>query len=185
MLAAFEGCPLIVRVARRLAGVRGPDGALAMTVVTRFPDDEVAVALSAAGLPALTIVANPCASRGMGTSISAGIASLALDVRAAVITPGDMPYVSAALVERLLAAFEADGAARPACPVLADGTLLNPVIWPRRLFGELIALSGDRGGKSMLQEESVCMVEVDADGRFADIDTPADLAALQGCSTRE
>jgi molybdenum cofactor cytidylyltransferase len=183
LLAVFEGEPLIVRVARLLAGARSSAGGLAVTVVTRFSHDEVATALSASGLPAVSIVANPNAGDGIGTSISAGIASLAPEVSAALITPGDMPFVSAALVERLLAAFEADGGMRPACPMGADGTLLNPVVWPRRLFGKLIALRGDQGGKSILKHESVCTVAVEVDIRFLDIDTPVDLAALEVRST--
>ena len=179
-LALFEGEPLIVRTVRRLACVRGTAGGLGLTIVTRRADDEVAVMIMGLGLKNVRIIANPRATEGMATSIAAGIASLAPQIEAAVITPGDMPFISAALVERLLAAFCADGGARPTCPVLAGGTQLNPVVWPRRLFGALTALTGDTGGKSILKAESLCRVEVDGDARFADIDTPADLAALQG-----
>lgn len=178
LLAQFEGEPLIVRTVRRLGQVRSPAGALAVTVVTQSAGDEIAQALKVLKLDTLRIVANPRAMEGMGTSISAGVASLGAKIEAAIITPGDMPFLTADLIERLVAAFLADGGQRPACPVLADGTPKSPVVWPRRLFASLRALSADEGGRTLLRCEPLCPLGIEGDELLDDIDTPADLAAL-------
>jgi molybdenum cofactor cytidylyltransferase len=64
-------------------------------------------------------------------------------------------------------------------PATAAGEQRNPVLWPRRFFPKLMALSGREGAKRLLQSlgsESVSIVADDA-GTFADIDTIADLEA--------
>lgn len=180
LLAPFDGEPLIVRTVRRVARVQMADHEAGVTVVVDDTNGSVAKALRTAGLdPPLTIVVNERADDGMGTSIAAGIASLASITGAVVVVPGDMPFVSAGLIKALIAAFVADGGTRPAYPVLADGTQANPVIWPRAYFGKLAALTGDKGGKGLLATQSCCTIVLKDDQLASDVDTPDDLAMLQ------
>jgi CTP:molybdopterin cytidylyltransferase MocA len=53
------------------------------------------------------------------------------------------------------------------------------VIWPRRLFPELIGLSGDQGGKRLIEAQGDRAIGVATAGRDAevDIDTVDELAA--------
>ena len=177
LLAEFDGEPLIVRSVRQMEQVRVAGHEVAVYAVTGASDDTVARTLAAAGV---AIVGNERALEGMGTSVAAGVWAVGRDADAVVIVLGDMPFVTAALAERLMAAFVADGGRRPVYPVLADGTQAHPVIWPRGYFERLCALSGDRGGKALLAGADVLEVPIDDVQAAADVDTPEDLARLSG-----
>lgn len=181
LLAHFAGEPLVVGLVRRASAVRFTGVKVEIMVVVAGSTDPVAVALADCGLERLPlIVSNPHAADGMGSSIAAGIAALHATISAAVIVPGDMPLLSAAFIERLIAAFMADGRHRPAHPVSADGTQLSPVIWPRSMFDKLCALTGDTGGKSLLRALDPLRIMVGEPHELVDVDTPDDLAILQG-----
>lgn len=173
LLAAIEGTPMLARVARAiLAGSVG-----SLVVVTGAAHDDYAAAL--AGLP-VRLVANPRWEEGIGASIAAGVEALPQDVAGAFIVPGDLPHLSADVYLRLGAAFaEAEGDA-VVVPVTAAGAQRNPVLWPRRHFPQLAALSGARGGKSLLDTLRAERVDVafGDESLFQDIDTPEDLSRL-------
>lgn len=180
LLAEFEGEALIVRTLRRVSCVRMAGHGVGVSAVVDGADRVVAAAIRAAGIePAVRIVVNGRADEGMGTSVAAGIAGLGDGVDAAVIVPGDMPFLSAGVIEALIGAFEADGGKRPAHPVLADGTQANPVIWPRTYFGKLAALTGDKGGKGLLAGQACCTILLHDPALAADVDTLEDLTRLQ------
>lgn len=180
LLAPFEGEALIVRTVRRMSDVMVPGHDVRVSVVVDDADGPVAAAVRTAGIvPEVRIVENAQADDGMGTSVAAGVANLEGGVDSAVIVPGDMPFVSAHVVGALIEAFVADGGWRPAYPTPADGTQVNPVIWPRAYFAKLAALEGDKGGKALLSGEACCTILLDDPRHAADIDTPDDLATLQ------
>ena len=170
LLADVGGEPLIARVVKRVAGT----GCSRIVVVTAVRSGPIRAALD--GLP-VTLVANPAAARGMGTSIAAGIASLAPDVSAALIVPGDMPNVSTALIDALIAAFQGSGSGRIVHAAARDGTQRNPVLWPRTYFSDLARLDGDHGGKSLLaaHRSDTLAVTVARDDELIDVDTMDDL----------
>ena len=100
-----------------------------------------------AGLP-LMIVANPDYASGQSTSLRAGIGALGPDAGAVVVLLGDQPFVSAAIVERLVAEWRASAA-----PIVAPtyaGQRGNPVLFARALFPELLAIQGDQGARAVL-----------------------------------
>ena len=53
----------------------------------------------------------------------------------------------------------------------------NPAVFPRDLFGELAALTGDVGGGAVIRRhpERLILVEAASPRELADVDTPADL----------
>jgi molybdenum cofactor cytidylyltransferase len=117
----------------------------------------------------------------MGFSIAEGVSALGDDVEAAFIIPGDMPFLSAALLVALADAFVRHGADPVVYPTTPQGEQRNPVLWPRRHFAELRMLAGPDGAKRLVQslgDESVAVPIGDA-SVFADIDTPADLNAAE------
>jgi molybdenum cofactor cytidylyltransferase len=180
LLAQFDGEALIVRTVRRVSSVRLAGHEVGISAVVDGAGGAVAGAIKAAGLaPAVRVVKNERTDEGIGTSVASGIASLEDGVDAAVIVPGDMPFVSADVIEALIGAFVADGGIRPAYPLLADGTQANPVIWPRAYFAKLAALTGDRGGKALLAGQACCTIWLDDPRHAADIDTLEDLLKLQ------
>jgi molybdenum cofactor cytidylyltransferase len=54
-----------------------------------------------------------------------------------------------------------------------------PAILPRAVFGELQALKGDKGARSLLAKSKCAVVTVDFPGGEVDVDTPEDLAELR------
>ena len=110
----------------------------------------------------------------MGGSIAVGISALSEDVAAAAIIPGDIPYLTATLLDRLALTFGASKGGLVVYPATPEGEQRNPVIWPRSAFGRLRKLKGREGGKSLLQEmaELCIAVPVADDGELQDIDEP-------------
>ena len=91
----------------------------------------------------------------------------------AVICLGDMPLISAHLIDRLIEAFAPDRGGLIAVPV-SDNRRGNPVLWSRRFFNELMTLDGDIGARHLIAKhsEAVAEVPVEGHGAFLDIDTP-------------
>jgi len=91
-----------------------------------------------------------------------------------------MPAVSAALIDKLIAAFDpAEG--RAICVPVSGGRRGNPVLWARRFFADMLKLEGDVGAKALLAayDELVCEVETGGDAALVDIDTQEALEAFR------
>lgn len=143
-------------------------------VVTGHMASEVRAALD--GLD-VTFASNPDFASGLASSVKSGIAALPAEIDGALICLGDMPLVDATLLDRLIGAFAPDKGALIAVPV-SEGRRGNPVLWSRRLFGELMTLEGDVGARHLIARHAEAVAEVPADGQsaFLDIDTPEALA---------
>ena len=139
--------------------------------------DADAVALRAAGRARVRIVHAADHAEGMGASLRAGIAALPADAAGVLIFLGDMPDVPADVPSRLVAAIEAGAIA--AVPVF-EGRRGHPAAFARTLFPDLLQLGGDRGARGILAGLGAGLAEIEASGPgvLADVDTPADLAAL-------
>lgn len=144
-------------------------------VVTGNQAESVEAALS--GLPIMVV--NNCEFRsGLSASLRTGIRAVPEAYDAAIVLLGDMPGVSAAIIDRLIAAFDPEEG-RAICVASHDGKRGNPVLWSRRFFPDMLALEGDVGAKHLMaaNDELVCEVEVGSDAPLLDIDTPQDLDA--------
>lgn len=173
LLAAIGNEPLVLHSLKRLASVRLAGSRPVLLVVVPALDGPVAQVIASA-LPFVRLVANPACACGIGTSVAAGIAALPADCRGAMVTPSDMPGLEPAFVADLLARFLADDCSRPVHAMLGDGSPVAPMVWPRRMFGRLRELEGDRGGRALLAGEAAIGVPVPLE-QTRDIDTPADL----------
>jgi molybdenum cofactor cytidylyltransferase len=147
-------------------------------VVTGHQADLVEQAL--AGLK-VKFVRNPDFASGLASSVKAGIAAVPANADGALVCLGDMPLMSAQLIDRLIEAFEPDRGHLIAVPV-SDGRRGNPVLWSRRFFRELMTLDGDVGARHLIAKhaEAVAEVPVEGDSAFLDIDTPQALEAARG-----
>jgi molybdenum cofactor cytidylyltransferase len=125
------------------------------------------------------LVVNPNATGGMGTSIAAGVAALSNDVEAVLISLGDIPHISPAVIARLVARFRAGGADL----VIPEyhGLGGHPVLFARARFPDLLRLRGDQGARALrdLSPDRVAIVAVNEPAP-ADVDTIEDLARLRG-----
>ena len=162
LLASFRGRPLVLAAAEAALRSR------ASTVVVVSGHRGQALEAALAGLP-LRIVANPAPERGLSSSLRAGLAALADGVRGAVVMLGDMPLLSAARVDALIAAFDAHGG-EAICVPTCKGKRGNPVLWPARLFTPLAAIEGDQGGRALLRDYEAMVVEVESDDEAVLID---------------
>lgn len=150
-------------------------------VVTGSKPAEVQHALD--GLD-VTYTHNPDFADGLSTSLAAGTASLAGDVDGAIILLGDMPLVSAALIDRLIDSFD-PAAGRAICVPVHNGKRGNPILWAARFFTDMTKVQGDTGARHLVGENAEWLAEVDAGdiAIFRDIDTPEALAALRADKT--
>ena len=173
LLAEIGGKPLVrIAVEQALASRARP-----AVVVTGHQRDQVEAALK--GL-AVKFVHNPSYADGLSTSLKAGIAALPAESDGAIVCLGDMPQVDAALIDRLVAAFDPERGALVVVPTIA-GKRGNPVVWSRRFFGDLGRIDGDIGARHVIASypEAVVEVAVTGNGALVDVDTPDALRAVK------
>jgi molybdenum cofactor cytidylyltransferase len=173
LLAEIGGKPLVRIVLDAVLASR----ARPVVVVTGHQRDKVEAAL--AGL-SVKFVHNPHFADGLGTSLKAGIAALPADADGAIVCLGDMPQVDAALIDRLIGAFDPDHGALVVLPTI-DGKRGNPVVWSRRFFPDLMAVEGDVGARYLIGRYTEAVAEVPLTGTAAltDVDTPEALEAVR------
>lgn len=164
-----------VAMVRRAVNAALASRCASVHVVTGHQADAVEAAL--VGLD-VACVRNPDHATGMASSLRAGLAALPAEADAAVVVLGDMPQVSAVLIDRLIAAWD-PRAAHIVAPA-RDGRRGNPILWPRALIGEMAQVSGDVGARGLLRKHAdrLRLVAWEDDAIFADVDTPEALFAL-------
>jgi molybdenum cofactor cytidylyltransferase len=178
LLADIGGEPMVRRVVETaLASAASP-----VLVVTGHQADDVRGEL--ADLDVATI-ANPDYAAGLSTSLKAGIRAVPAGVAGALILLGDMPQVTSAHIDRLIAAFAAEQGAAIMVPIHA-GKRGNPVLWPAACFQEMLQLEGDAGARRLFAAHADRVREVDlgTDAIFVDVDTPEALARLRDSARR-
>lgn len=168
----FAGEALVRHAVRAALGARLD----AVVVVTGHAGPAVQAALD--GLP-VRFVQNPDFATGLASSLRTGLEALEGTARAAVVLLGDMPRVTPALIDALVAAWEGSGRPDAAVPVTEAGERGNPVLLARSLFAAAGRLTGDEGARRLLRDPAVRVVEVPAPGVATrlDIDEPAGFAA--------
>lgn len=169
LTTTYKGMPMV----RHAAAAAQASKADQIIVVTGHAADDVTRAL--AGLD-VQIIYNPAFADGLSTTVRAGIDAVSDDMAGAMILLGDMPEVTATVLDRLIEAFSVAGGDKIIQPRHA-GAPGNPVLWPRHLFPEFDQLTGDVGAKMLLARHSDAVIGVDV-GTTAihmDIDGLADL----------
>jgi molybdenum cofactor cytidylyltransferase len=169
LVAELNGKPLVRHVADAALRSR----ARPIIAVTGHARDLVQAALTA--LPLCFVQNNDYAS-GLATSLRTGMAAIPRNARGAIVLLGDMPLVSANLIDELIQHFQQNSRVDAIVP-LANGRRGNPVLLARSLFAAVTGLSGDEGARRLLQNSGIRVVEiaVEGDAAGADIDTPESL----------
>jgi len=170
LLAILGGKPLV----RHAVEAATASSAQCVIVVSGNGASEVEQVLSS--LTPL-FVKNRDYSKGLSSSLKAGLSAVPLDYDGALVILADMPGVTDTLLDKLIAAFDpVEG--RAICVPTSNGKRGNPVLWARRFFPEMMTLEGDVGARHLIghYSELVCEVEADDDGPLTDIDTPQMLA---------
>jgi molybdenum cofactor cytidylyltransferase len=111
------------------------------------------------------------AADGMAASLVCGLQRRP-DSAGWLIALADMPFLRPASIAAVCRALQ-DGASIVA-PIY-QGRRGHPVAFAHRYLPQLLALRGDQGARSLLQNNPVTEVEVGDPGIHRDIDLPADL----------
>ncbi len=167
------GKPMIARVVDNVLS----SSARPVIVVTGHRADDIKAAL--AGRP-VTFVPSPNYEAGLSESLKSGIAAIPETARAAIVCLGDMPLVTGRLIDRLLAAHDTDEGRLIAVPT-HQGQLGNPILWDRKFFPDLLAMTGDGGGgRRIIRENAEVVTEIDVndDAVLRDFDTRESLETL-------
>jgi molybdenum cofactor cytidylyltransferase len=120
---------------------------------------------------------------GLSATLRCGLDSLSADTTAVLIFLGDMPRVSSALADRLLAI-----ALGGAPAVLADyrGQPAHPAALAAKLIPQLRGLRGDRGARAFLEQvPGVVRVKTEDPGSIFDVDTPLDLSGFEAVADKD
>lgn len=171
-LLAVNGEPLLLRAVH--AALASP--AWPVVVVLGAHAEKIRPAL--ARLPVLT-TENAAWSEGMASSIRAGITVLQQFSRrldAAVIALCDQPAFSADAIAQLVVAQRATG--RSVVAARYAGRHGAPALFLREHFDTLAHLTGEAGARALLNDSPERVAAVDLPALAVDLDTPADVAAL-------
>jgi molybdenum cofactor cytidylyltransferase len=129
----------------------------------------------------ITLVENAHYQLGMSSSLRIGVQTLLTDgykkrhlayqVDSALIVLGDQPLITSKIIDTLITAYRSTGS--PIVAPLYKGMRGSPVLFDKSLFSELIEVTGDEGGRTVLERHrhEVGLIEIgDALANY-DVDT--------------
>lgn len=166
LLFELGGETLLHRASRRALEA----GLDPLIVVLGHHSDENAAALE--GVPCLKVI-NPDYLQGINTSLKAGVAALPDEAQAAVVMLADMPYVTAEMLDGMVERYR-EGTA-PLVISDYEGVNAPPMLYDRRLFPELLAMTGEGCGRQVVKrhrEEAAVMAWPAS--ALTDLDVPED-----------
>jgi len=166
LLEVVEGQSMV----RHAVAAARQSNAGTITVVTGHEADQIRGELAGSDV---TFVDTPDYAEGLATSLVAGLNALPDGIDGVIVLLGDMPGVSAGIIDRLIAAFAPDDG-RGICVPTSGGRRGNPVLWAKRYIPEMKNLKGDVGAKSLfgIHSEDIAEVPIDTGDVLTDIDTP-------------
>jgi molybdenum cofactor cytidylyltransferase len=180
LLAAVDGQPVLRRaVENALASRLDP-----VIVVLGHEAGRALEALRGLDDPRLRVVFNPRWEGGKSSSIECGLREAPWNAQGVVSLLGDMPRVAPWLIDRVIAELEVSG--KLVFPIYTpSGAKASqrgyPTAFPRALFSEIRALTGDGTADEAVRRhwsEAVKIPLKDASTQ-ADVDTPEDLELLK------
>ena len=169
LLLRLDSEPLVRRAARHAIEA----GLSPVLVVLGHEAERVAAALG--GLAVETVV-NPAYRAGMHGSMQTGIERVPNDCAAAVVLLGDMPLVTAAMIEALAERFRRG--AEPLVLSLYGEVQAPPTLYARALFPALAGAGAGGGREVVLAHRSEAVELRWPEGLLADLDRPEDAARL-------
>lgn len=150
------------------------EGGCELVVVVTGPlTDETArrIAEDAAALDA-GIAVNPDPASEQADSLRIALFALPPECTAVVVAPVDVPDVSGALVRAVIGAWRSTNA--PVAVPARGEKHGHPVLFDRRVFGELMRRELPEGARSVVHAHAGDLATVPVDALAADVDTPED-----------
>jgi molybdenum cofactor cytidylyltransferase len=121
---------------------------------------------------------------GMASSLRLGLNALAADrwqpLEGALVVMGDQPLLRVGVIEALVNAFQPTLDAIRPCYSAEPEAPGHPVLVHRRLWDRARSLTGDRGFRGIEAWTNVQLETIPVEGANPDVDTPDDLAGLDG-----
>lgn len=126
----------------------------------------------------LLFVKNPDYRQGMSTSLRAGLQAITELDRAVskpidgiIVLLGDQPLITARVITMLIEAWQETD--KQIVAPLYNGKRGNPVIFGADLFPELMTVTGDEGGRSVIEQhrQDIATVELGDAAANSDVDT--------------
>jgi molybdenum cofactor cytidylyltransferase len=179
--ALYRGRPLVAHVLDEVAAAL-EEQIVACAVVVHRPHDAVTAALATQA--GATPVVNAHFASGMASSLCAGLEALAAlpeppRLEGVVILLGDQPLVRRQTIALVIqAAGRSMDLVRPVYGRL-PGVPGHPVFVSRRVWDRARTLHGDQGFQILESLGGICACTIPVEGQNPDVDTPADLAALE------
>ena len=166
-LLEWKGRPLIAHGARTALDA----GLDPVVVVIGHRADEMRAALRSM---TVTLVENPRWPEGMSTSMQAGLSALPDDIDAAMFLLVDQPRIEARHLKAMIAVHRASS--KHIVVSAFRGGRASPTLFDRALFDQLLRITGDVGGRSIIDAYPGMVEPVEADDELAllDIDTIED-----------
>jgi molybdenum cofactor cytidylyltransferase len=144
-----------------------------LMVVTGEEDSKIRANLD--NLP-VKVVNNPAWREGQSTSLRTGLLELPREVGAVVFLLADQPLIPVPLI-RALVDLHASGL-HPLVAPIVDGKRANPVLFDRITFSDLLAQTGDVGGRGLFSKYQPSWVPWHDSRPLLDVDTPEDYERL-------
>lgn len=172
LLLPYRGRTIIEETTRQLAHADIDD----LIVVTGHEGEQITRCLVGYAGDRLTLIRNSRYNEGRAESIKCALRAIGEDAAAALFMVGDKPGVSTALINRAIARFRQD---RPGILYIkTPAGRGHPIIFARRMFAQLQALTGDSIGNHLIAENAGAVVELEDDRVQIDIDTMEDYRRL-------
>ena len=116
---------------------------------------------------------------GMSSSLKAGLEAVDFRTQGVMVALADQPLIPSEFYRKLLISYN-NNMKSVTCPVYS-GKRGNPVIFDRQVWPQLMRITGDQGGRkliNMLAQNNVDYVETEFSTVLKDIDTPDDYRSL-------
>jgi len=123
------------------------------------------------GRKPLKIAVNPHYQQGMSTSIIAGLNLIDNNAKAVMIALADQPGISSKIIDKLIEEFRQDNKGI-AIPVY-QGNRGHPVIFSIKYKSALLKLTGDVGGRGIIEKYRDDILEIPVDSKDINIDVDA------------
>lgn len=174
LLKEINGAPMITRTVKTLDQL----GLLEVLVVTGHDDQPMRQALADF---TLRFIENIDASDGMGSSIAAGVKKLDDRAKGFFIVLADMPFIQKEDIQALATKFNSAEIKHPICVPTHNEKKGHPVLFHSHYKSALVALTGDKGAKRILEREknSVITVQRNNAGILQDFDTEGDFQEIE------
>lgn len=169
LMASLDGRSLILRAMQAI-----PTELIdTVVVVTQYPE-----IMRLAGEFHFAALHNPHPEQGISSTLQLGLTGLR-DCDGVLFLVSDQPLLTRDSTAKLVNLWKQHPDRIAALG--HNGVRGNPCLFPARFYPELMALTGDRGGSSIIRRHQEDLILLDtAAQELADVDTPAAMEALGG-----